>query len=204
MRGLLIALEGVDRSGKSTQTQMLENYLNEKHKKTEIIKFPDRTTTFGKEIDSFLKNKKKIEDKLVHLLFSINRWELKEKIISLLNEGVNVILDRYSYSGVAYSHAKGIDFDWCLSPEKGLPKPDLVFYFKIDNLEEITKRKEYGEEVYENIDFQNKVKQVYEKELLEDSWVIVDALQSIEKVSEFINTTVDENLEQQRKEIQFI
>ena len=49
-----------------------------------------------------------------------------------LNEGKNVILDRYVYSGVVYSAAKGLDLNWCLNPDKGLPKPDLLFYIEID------------------------------------------------------------------------
>ena len=71
---------------------------------------------------------------MLHLLFSINRWEMKEDIINQLNSKTHLILDRYSYSGIAYSNAKGIDIDWCMSPEKGLPKPDLVIYLKADNI----------------------------------------------------------------------
>jgi dTMP kinase len=38
-----------------------------------------------------------------HLLFSFNRWEKREQLLSLLERGVNVIVDRYAYSGVVYS-----------------------------------------------------------------------------------------------------
>lgn len=67
----------------------------------------------------------------------------------MLNQGKNVILDRYVYSGVAYSAAKGLDFNWCLNCDIGLPKPDLIFYIEINN-EEINQRKGFGEEIYEN------------------------------------------------------
>ena len=113
MRGFLIAFEGLDRTGKSTQTHWLKDHLLRKGRKAEIIKFPDRTTLFGQQIDSFLTNKKKYDDKMLHLLFSINRWELKDKIIGLLESGVDIIMDRYSYSGIAYTHAKGVDFNFC-------------------------------------------------------------------------------------------
>ena len=53
----------------------------------------------------------------------------------MLNQGKNVILDRYVYSGVAYSAAKGLDFNWCLTCDIGLPKPDLIFYIEINNEE---------------------------------------------------------------------
>ena len=42
----------------------------------------------------------------VHLLFSMNRWEMKQQLTDLLASGTNVVCDRYAYSGVAYSVAK--------------------------------------------------------------------------------------------------
>ena len=71
---------------------------------------------------------------MIHLLFTINRWELKQKIIDSLMEGKHLILDRYSYSGVAYTAAKGIDFNWAMVTEQGLPKPDIVIYLKANNI----------------------------------------------------------------------
>lgn len=42
----------------------------------------------------------------VHLLFAMNRWEMKKQLVELLASGTNVVCDRYAYSGVAYSVAK--------------------------------------------------------------------------------------------------
>lgn len=44
---------------------------------------------------------------MIHLLFSANRWERAKNIIKTLEAGVTVIVDRYCYSGVAFSAAKG-------------------------------------------------------------------------------------------------
>ena len=46
--------------------------------------------------------------------------------------GKNIVCDRYWYSGVAYSYAKGLDFDWCIKPDEGLIEPDLIIYLKAD------------------------------------------------------------------------
>ncbi len=43
-------------------------------------------------------------------------------------KGTNIILDRYAYSGVAFTSAKGLDLEWCKNSDKGLPKPDIVFF----------------------------------------------------------------------------
>lgn len=172
-RGLLIAIEGLDRSGKTTQVAKMVDYFTENKILATSIKFPDRSTLVGMTIDDYLRGKKRMSDQVIHLLFSSNRWELQEQIKNDLNNGVNVILDRYAYSGVAYSSAKGLNLNWCKNCDRGLPKPDLVIFLKINELE-TAKRGGYGDEVYEKVDFQNKVKQQYNL-LLEKDWRIVNA-----------------------------
>ncbi len=56
MWGQLIAFEGIDRTGKTTQSKLLCDYLNKQGKISELIRFPDRTTVFGGQIDKFLKS----------------------------------------------------------------------------------------------------------------------------------------------------
>ena len=57
-RGLFIILEGLDRSGKSTQTENLRSFfINQKNERAELIKFPDRDITSGKMLDQYLTNK---------------------------------------------------------------------------------------------------------------------------------------------------
>ena len=52
-RGILIALEGIDRSGKSTQVNLIKKNL----KNTELIRFPNRESATGKMIDLYLNGK---------------------------------------------------------------------------------------------------------------------------------------------------
>ena len=73
-----------------------------------------------------------MSNEAVHLLFSANRWEKIKEIEETLKNGTNIICDRYWYSGVAYSVAKGMDFEWCLAADKGLHQPDLVIYLKAE------------------------------------------------------------------------
>ena len=194
MRGILIALEGLDRTGKTTQTAVIKQYLESLSHPTEVIHFPARYTQFGQQIDLFLKQKKSFDNELLHLLFSINRWELKPTILEKLNKGTSVILDRYSYSGVAYSLAKGLNADWCKTPEKGLPRPDLIIYLKPEKMEDVVGREGFGEEMYEKADFQRKVKEAYENHIIEKNWKIVNASQNIEDVSNEIRRIISEHL----------
>jgi dTMP kinase len=89
-----------------------------------------------------------------------------------------VILDRYSYSGIAYTSAKGIEVDWCFATEKGLPKPDVVYYLKVNDIKELESRGGYGEERYERVEFQEKVKKIYEDHLISKDWIEINAVQS--------------------------
>lgn len=76
-------------------------------KNVEYINFPDRSTDCGKLIDAFLRKQQDFPPQTIHLLFTLNRWEAQNKMEVLLNEGTTLIVDRYSYSGVAFSAAKG-------------------------------------------------------------------------------------------------
>lgn len=114
-------------------------------RQAKYINFPDRTTECGSLINSYLTNKTDLNDETIHLLFTINRWEAMKKMEKLLCDGVTLIVDRYSYSGVAFSAAKGLDLEWCKAPERGLLKPDLVLLLTM-TAAAISKRGGFGEE----------------------------------------------------------
>ncbi|EDO16637.1 hypothetical protein Kpol_529p17 [Vanderwaltozyma polyspora DSM 70294] len=154
-RGRLILIEGLDRTGKSTQCDILCEKLN-----GTLMKFPQRETKIGQLINNYLTDKSfKMPDQSIHLLFSANRWEMSEIIQTELNNGRDVILDRYVYSGIAYSSAKhisGMDIDWCYQCDKGLIRPDITVFLTNDSNND--DREGFGEERYENIEFQKVVK----------------------------------------------
>ena len=101
---------------------------------------------------------------------------MKEK----LDSGITLIVDRYAYSGVAFTAAKGLDMDWCKSCDRGLPQPDAVFYLDID-VDDASVRGDFGGERYEVTDFQKKVQKLF-RSLEDESWSTVDARRSIEDI----------------------
>eukprot|EP00927_Polykrikos_kofoidii_P049961 TRINITY_DN43932_c0_g1_i1.p1 TRINITY_DN43932_c0_g1~~TRINITY_DN43932_c0_g1_i1.p1 ORF type:complete len:285 (-),score=51.12 TRINITY_DN43932_c0_g1_i1:170-1024(-) len=155
-RGLFFVFEGLDRSGKSTQSKLLAKHL-EQTGSVKWMCFPDRSTAIGGLIDLYLRNKIELSDEAVHQLFSANRWEACQTIVSDLNNGVSIVCDRYAFSGVAYSSAKGLDLAWCQSPDRGLPLPDGVFFLHVD--EKVgASRAGFGDERYENANMQARVR----------------------------------------------
>jgi len=182
-RGALIVFEGCDRSGKTTAVKRLVDYLNDKHQLTKedcpsakMMRFPDRGTHIGQVINDYLKGEKELDDHVIHLLFSTNRWEKREELTKALDAGQHVLIDRYAYSGVAFSAAKaGMDLDWCRGPDRGLPKPDLVCFLDVSP-EEASKRGDYGMEKYENKEFQAKVRDNYKilREEKLENWEVIN------------------------------
>lgn len=97
-------------------------------------------------------------------------------MLQKLQGGTTLIVDRYAFSGVAYTHAKvclrkfscqsktvclhGLDLDWCRAPDVGLPAPDLILYMYGDAAM-LRSRAEYGDERYEEDAFQCKVRNAY-------------------------------------------
>ncbi len=76
-----------------------------------------------------------------------------------MSEGITLVVDRYAYSGVAYTAAKGVaglGIEEAKATDEGLPAPDVLFFLELSH-EEAAKRAGFGEERYEKSEFQNKV-----------------------------------------------
>ncbi|XP_036377670.1 thymidylate kinase [Megalops cyprinoides] len=192
-RGALIVLEGVDRAGKTTQCKKLVQALKESGRPAEMMRFPDRTTKIGQLINAYLEKKSNLEDHTVHLLFSANRWELVPLMRQKLEQGVTLVVDRYAFSGVAFTSAKpGFSLEWCMNPDVGLPKPDLVLFLQLHPAA-AEQRGDFGAERYENSDFQKTVLQRFEQLMRDPSlnWQVIDAAKSIEDLHKEIKTHSD-------------
>ncbi|CAL5061379.1 unnamed protein product [Urochloa decumbens] len=181
-RGALVVLEGLDRSGKSSQCARLLSNLEGRGCRAEGWRFPDRGTSVGQMISAYLANESQLDDRTIHLLFSANRWEKRASMESKLLSGTTLIVDRYSYSGVAFSAAKGLDIEWCKAPDVGLIAPDLVIYLDVQP-EKAAERGGYGGERYEKIEFQKKVADHYHS-LRDSTWKVVDGSLPMETVEE--------------------
>ncbi|XP_019368844.1 PREDICTED: thymidylate kinase [Gavialis gangeticus] len=196
-RGALIVLEGVDRSGKSTQSRRLVEALRKAGHRAELLRFPERTTEIGQLISSYLEKKNNLEDHTVHLLFSANRWEHVPLIKEKLKQGVTLVVDRYAFSGVAFTSAKeNFSLDWCKQSDVGLPKPDLILFLQL-SMSEAAKRGGFGNERYENSSFQEKVLQRFYNLMKDETlnWKAIDASKSIEDLHNEIKSVAEETMQ---------
>lgn len=182
--GRLIVFEGLDHSGKTTHSLSVAERLGAYH-----TSFPNRESATGKLLDEYLKGYVELDVHVVHLLFSANRWEMVKTIKMTLLRGQDVVLDRYHYSGLAYSRAKGVlDSEWCEWPDKGLPEPDVVFFMDAP-VDKIMTRSGFGDERYEKKEFMEKVREEFML-MMDDKWVIIDTTQPYSGAEDDILTTI--------------
>ncbi|KAF7940207.1 uncharacterized protein EAE98_000334 [Botrytis deweyae] len=163
-RGSFILIEGLDRAGKTTQVKKLCDKLYASGRNVKLMRFPDRTTSIGQQINSYLQSSTTLPDQSIHLLFSANRWEKAQEIRDLIAQGYTIVCDRYYYSGMIYTSSKysidspnHLSLEWCKNPEIGLPMPDRVIFLDLEP-EEAEKRGGYGDEKYETREMQRRVR----------------------------------------------
>lgn len=129
---MFIVFEGLDRSGKTTQAELLAQHLTMLGYRVTKLAFPDRSTPTGKLCDQYLKGELDADEHVMHLLFSANRYEKQQLIIDLLEQQHVVLCDRYWMSGAAYSSAYGLPMKWCTAVDELLVKPHLTIFLDVN------------------------------------------------------------------------
>lgn len=147
-KGKFIVVEGLDGSGKTT---LIENIVNSLDGLISIKSLID-TLPRGKCIRECIGNREHYGNDLsIALLYLSETTRVKDKIVHYLENGVNVIVDRWFYSTMAYTNNKYIDIIDNVS--KHLPNIDMTIYVDVD-LDTIVKRlsNKLGEDVFTNKD----------------------------------------------------
>lgn len=132
MRGLLIAFEGLDQSGKQTQAERLQGHVLASGRVAHLIGFPAYETAIGKEIYEGLHGGREYGPDVMQLLYVANRYEKKPQIAEWMDQGAVVICDRYTASSIAYGEAQGLDGPWLAEIQRFLPLADLTILLDIE------------------------------------------------------------------------
>jgi dTMP kinase len=143
-RGLLIAIEGIDGSGKHTQARLLEQTILSNGLNVYATGFPQYDSWFGSMVGKFLNGEfgslQDVDPHFSALLYAGDRFEAKPRIQSALHEGKIVLVDRYVASNLAHQVArasaeKRSEFlRWIEHLEYsiyGLPREDLILYLRV-------------------------------------------------------------------------
>ena len=134
---MLITFEGIDFCGKSTQIELLKDYLIDQKKKVEIVREPGGTQIAEKIRSLLLDHKNEVMTAETELfLFSASRAQLvREKIRPYLDAGIYVISDRFHDSSTAYQgYGRGIPIETVMKIHHlaiGSTVPDVTFFIDI-------------------------------------------------------------------------
>ena len=192
-KGKIIVIEGTDKAGKTTQSRLLLEVLKLSGKVCVIIDFPDYTTPIGMEIRAFLDGRREYPSETKHMLFSANRWEKKKEIESMVENGTLVIMNRYWQSNLAYGTANGMDANWLLRLDKGLPKEDLVIALLVNPA--ISSKRAETQDIFEaDANLAAKAYKNYLKFAKQFKWKVVDGSKSKEQVHQEIMKIVRKEL----------
>tara|TARA_B100000902_G_scaffold91206_1_gene94782 strand:- start:591 stop:1217 length:627 start_codon:yes stop_codon:yes gene_type:complete len=202
MKGKLITIEGVEGVGKSTNIKFISSYMESKNIKYLCTREPGGTVNAEKIRDILLHSDEEKVPEIAELLlfFSARAFHLENVIIPALNDGINVICDRFSDATIAYQgNGRGFDIkrinqiaNWVQNDLK----PNLTIL--LDAPAEIgmqrTKVREKNDRMEsEKISFYERVRQGYLEIAQNDPErvVIVDATENILNVEDSINNHLD-------------
>ena len=146
LKGKFITLEGVDGSGKSTQTKILVKKLKQEGYKVKIIKFPQYNKKSAGLVEEYLSGKygqaNEVSPYTASMFYALDRFDASFKINNWLKKGQIVIADRYILSNLAHQGSKIQNlkkqkkyFIWLNNLEYKLlniPKPNLTFFLHLN------------------------------------------------------------------------
>jgi dTMP kinase len=174
MAGAIIALEGLDQSGKQTQAELLRDRLKHEGLKARLVSFPDYATSIGEELARALQGEREYGPEVMQLLYVANRYERKADLERWLDGGLILVCDRYVASSVAYGEAQGLEPLWLIDLQRFLPPPMLTILLDIAP-ETAVQRKATDRDRYErDLALQRRVRECYLRQAQAPDWIRLD------------------------------
>ena len=209
MKGLFIGMEGPDGSGKTTQINLLEQYLKEAGYECLITREPGGTV-IGEEVRELILNPeyKEMSPVTEMLLYAASRAQLVHEVIGpALEAGRIVISDRFVDSSIVYQGiARNLGISTVAAvnaPGIGIYRPDGIFFIDLSEAEGIRRKKnqkKLDRMEQESIDFHHLVSEGYRKVLAERPEVIkIDGGKDIDVIQKKIRNHVDELLKKKNR-----
>lgn len=205
-RGLFIVIEGVDGSGKTTQSELLSAYLRGLGRKVHHTAEPTATGLGGMVRDGLGAEHPRTSDELAAMFLAdrvAHNVSQKSGIRQYVEGGTDVVCDRYYYSSIAYQGVDG-SLEWVADMNLNCPsimKPDICIFIDLDPekcLEHIRAGRSHFEIYEENTAVISETRRrygiVFDMLAGRDNIVIVDGARSREEVFADIRAAVEKLL----------
>jgi len=189
---MLIAVEGIDGSGKTTVVRFLIEELRKRG--YDVVAFKEPTDSeYGRRIRQILKERKVSPEEELKLFIKDREFNVRNNILPALKSGKIVIMDRYYYSTIAYQGALGLDVEMIRKLNEQFPKPDLVIILDVSPETALKRIKaKRRPDRFEDLEYLRKVREIFLS--LKNNVVVVDAERNIEDVKRDVLKVVLEHL----------
>ena len=157
-----IVIEGPDFSGKTFHAEGISLWLTKQGFAVQTLTFPNNQTPLGRFLKRALREQIPLSRWTHHVLFSLHRWEFASWITDALNRNYALIVERYVWSGTAYSWASdpGTDPSKYMLLDAGLPQPDLVICM-MTSFSDVVERGGVPPSMFLDVEFQQQLRLCY-------------------------------------------
>ena len=158
-----IVMEGPDSVGKTFHIEGISLWLTKQGFAVQGLTFPNnQTPLLGRFLKRALREQIALSTWTHHVLFSLHRWEFSPWIVDMLSKNYAVIVERYAWSGTAYSWASDPvqDPHSYMVLDAGLPHPDLVICIETAFVE-VMQRGGIAPSLFVDIDFRQSLRTCY-------------------------------------------
>ena len=189
-KGKLIVFYGINNLGKTTQAEMLVDWLNANGINAVYLKYPVYyLAPSGSRINAYLRegNPENLTPKQFQELQVENRISYEPILQQKLENGLWVIAEDYVGTGIAWGVGAGIDQDYLEKINSPLLKEDFAFFF---DGERFTSGIEKGHTHEQNNELTEKVRKVHQELAKKHDWVPINANASIEEIHATIKNII--------------
>jgi len=186
MQGHVLAFEGLDQSGKQTQSERLAAGLRTEGRRVEFLSFPEYQTAIGTEIGKALQGERQYEADTLQLLYIANRYEFRPRVLEWVAAGAIVICDRYLASSIAYGEAQGLDPVWLRDVQRHLPRPTFTIVLDIPPQVSLQRKQAARDKFERDLPLLSRVRASYQRQAEAPDWLLIDGQQPVEAVADHV------------------
>ena len=194
MKGKFIVFYGINNLGKTTQAEILVDKIKAEGKNAEYLKYPvyDLEPS-GKILNNYLRegNRHDLGPREAQIIYTLNRMQYESELIKKLENGINIIAEDYTGTGLAWGIGADVDENFLKYANSSLLKEDVSFLFDGDRFMNSVEKNHRHEE---NDDLAIKVREIHKRLGEELGWIKINANDSIEKISAIIWESVKNNI----------
>jgi dTMP kinase len=190
--GILIAFEGIDGAGKTTQVELLVKFLQEYGEPVVRSKEPT-DGEWGRKIRQSASNGRMTLPEEIHAFIEDRKEHVRNLILPALSESKTVILDRYFHSTIAYQGARGGNVSDLETTMLSIaPNPDVVVLLDVPpevGLSRIRNGRNENPNAFEDARNLEKVREIFQRlSKTMPEFVIINGTMDIESVHKAVLT----------------